>query len=171
MKKLSLILVCSFLLFGCGAKKTSKITPTPVPRTFELQEADKPEITLSSRDDGHMLYLKISKIPSFVASIEYELLYNASESGMEIEKGLGDTLKVEGTSLSRDLLLGTESCTSGCKYKYDEGITGGTLNITLVTKDNQVAPIQKSFTLKKDSKTKKFLVTLTDALSPTDTTE
>ncbi len=171
MKKLLIVFVCSLFLFGCGSKKTSKTTPTPVPRTFELQEVDKPEITLSSRDDGHMLYLKISKIPSFVASIEYELLYNASESGMEIEKGLGDTLKVEGTSLSRDLLLGTESCTSGCKYKYDEGITGGTLNITLVTKDNQVAPIQKSFTLKKDSKTKKFLVTLTDALSPTDTTE
>jgi hypothetical protein len=90
---------------------------------------------------------------------------------MEIEKGLGDTLKVEGTSLSRDLLLGTESCTSGCKYKYDEGITGGTLNITLVTKDGQVAPLQKSFTLKKDTKTKKFIVTLSDALSSTDITE
>lgn len=171
MKKLLIVFVCSLFLFGCGSKKTSKTTPTPIPRTFELQEADKPDIGLTARDDGHMLYLKISKIPNFVASIEYELLYNASESGMEIEKGLGDTLKVEGTSLSRDLLLGTESCTSGCKYKYDEGITGGTLNITLVTKDNQVAPIQKSFTLKKDSKTKKFLVTLTDALSPTDTTE
>jgi len=160
MKKILPIIFCSILLFGCTKKTTTtkKATPAPI-RTFELQEADKPDVKLTSREDGHMLYLKIDKIPNFIASIEYELLYNASEEGMEIEKGLGDTLKIEGTSLSRDLLLGTESCTSGCKYKYDEGITGGTLNLTLITKDGQSALIEKTFTLKKDTKTKKWTIT------------
>lgn len=172
MKKILPIVFCSILLFGCTKKTATikKATPAPI-KTFELQEADKPEISLTTREDGHMLYLKINKIATFVTSIEYELLYNASEEGMEIEKGLGDTLKIEGTSLSRDLLLGTESCTSGCKYKYDEGITGGTLNLTLITKDGQSAPIEKTFTLKKDTKTKKFIVTLSDAISPTSTTQ
>ena len=148
------------LLFGCGNKKTtSKITPSPVPRTFELAENEKPDIALTSRDDGHELTMKISKIPSMVTNIEYELLYNASEEGMEIEKGLGDSIKVEGTSLERKLLLGTESCTSGCKYKYDEGVTGGSLNITLITKDGQSNTIEKTFTLKKDTKTKKWIIT------------
>jgi len=161
MKKIFPIILCSILLFGCSKKtSTSKITPTPVPRTFELQENEQPEISLVPREDGHELTMKISKIIPNVANIEYELTYNASESGMEIEKGLGDSIKVEGTSIERKLLLGTESCTSGCKYKYDEGITGGNLNITLITKDNQSALIEKTFTLTQDKKSKKWTITL-----------
>lgn len=160
MKKIFPIILCSILFFGCSKKtSTTKITPTPVPRTFELQESEKPDITLTSREDGHELTMKISKIPSMITNIEYELLYKASEEGMEIEKGLGDSIKVEGTSLERKLLLGTESCTSGCKYKYDEGVSGGNLNITLITKDGQSNTIEKTFTLKKDTKTKKWTIT------------
>ncbi|HPD44941.1 MAG TPA: hypothetical protein PK131_02080 [Candidatus Woesebacteria bacterium] len=166
MKKLFLVLISAFLLFGCGLKKTTPtVTPTPASTTFELTDKEMPEINLTASDDGHWLTLKINKIPSSIVNIEYELLYRASESGLEIEKGLGDTLKVEGRSLERKLLLGTESCTNGCKYKFDENVTGGDLNLTLINQQGQTATIQKFFTLVKDKKSKKIVATLTDASS------
>jgi len=159
MKKIFIVLASSLILFGCGNKKTTTAIPTVIPRSFELQEADKPEISLTPREDGHMIYLKISKIPTFVTNLEYELIYKAVEDKLEIEKGVGDTIKVDKDSITRDLLLGTESCTSGCKYKYDEGITGGSINLTLITKDGQSATIEKTFILTKDKKTKKWTIT------------
>lgn len=159
MKKLFIVLASSLILFGCGNKKTSTAIPTEIPRSFELQKTDEPEISLTPREDGHMIYLKISKIPTFVTNLEYELIYKAVEDKLEIEKGVGDTIKVDKDSVTRDLLLGTESCTSGCKYKFDEGITGGSINITLITKDGQSATIEKSFILTQDKKTKKWTIT------------
>ena len=43
--------------------------------------------------------------------------------------------------------MGTESCTNGCKYKYDEGITGGTLSLSFVTTDGQTASYEAPFVL------------------------
>ena len=45
-----------------------------------------------------------------------------------MEKGVGDTVKLTSNSFEKDLLLGTESCTNGCKYKFDEGVVGGVLS-------------------------------------------
>ena len=138
----------TFFLSGCG-KKTSetKVEPTPVPRALELKDEEKPTISLIPRADGHELKMRIENIANFISSIEYELLYTAQDNGLEMEKGVGDTLKIEGKSIERDLLLGTASCTNGCKYKYDTGITGGTLTLTLITKDGQAATIESPFTL------------------------
>jgi hypothetical protein len=166
MKKIFIVLASSLILFGCGNKKTTTAIPTETPRSFELQEADKPEISLTPREDGHMIYLKISKIPTFVTNMEYELIYKALEDKLEIEKGVGDTIKIDKDTITRDLLLGTESCTSGCKYKFDEGITGGSINITLITKDGQSATIEKSFKLAQDKKTKKFVITIEENAVP-----
>lgn len=138
----------TLLLSGCGKKSTTgKITPTPVPRVLELKDSEKPIISLIPRADGHEIKMKIENIANFVANIEYELLYTAQDNGLEMEKGVGDTLKIDSTSLERDLLLGTASCTNGCKYKYDTGINGGTLTLTLITKDGQAATIEVPFVL------------------------
>lgn len=144
----AILVLSTFLLSGCGKKTTqNQVTPTPVPRALELKDDEKPIISLIPRADGHEIKMKIENIPNFITSIEYELLYTAQDDGLEMEKGVGDTLKIEGSSIERDLLLGTASCTNGCKYKYDTGINGGTLTLTLITKDGQVATIESPFAL------------------------
>ena len=144
----SVLIFSSFFLSACGKKKKeTKIIPTPTPRITEIKPENRPYISLIPRADGHELKLKIKKIPENISKIEYELIYTAIDNNLEIEKGLGDTIQVESDSLERDLLLGTASCTNTCKYKYDEGITGGTLSILFITKNSQVATYQTPFLL------------------------
>lgn len=154
-KKFFLILSASLLLSACGSKPVSKITPTPSPRLVEMAVADRPKITLAPRQDGHMLYLKLDKVSSEISTIEYELIYNAGENGTQIEKGLSDTIKDIQPVISRDLLLGTESCTSGCKYNFDAGVTGGTLTMTFTTKNGQVSTFTTPFALNSTADIKK----------------
>jgi hypothetical protein len=149
------IIAAGILLAGCGSKQTSKITPTPKPKLVEMPMSDRPYVSLKPRDDGHMLYLKIEKIPSNISQIEYEVLYNAVDNGSEIEKGIGDTIKEIKTNLERNLLLGTESCTNGCKYKFDTGIIGGTLTLNFIDKNGQVSTFETEFAFKSTAEIKK----------------
>ena len=150
------IILSSFFLSACG-KKTSKTTTniTPVAKTLELSDSEKPTISLIPRADGHELKLKIDNIPSQISQIEYELIYSAQDSGLEMEKGVGDTVKVTSKNVEKDLLLGTSSCTNGCKYKYDEGVTSGTLSLTFSTDNNQSLSYETPFVLKTSSDIKK----------------
>lgn len=152
MKKiitLSLITVFGFVFSACDKKPASTSTPTiiPTPRLIEIAPQDRPYISLIPRADGHELKLKINQIPQNISQIEYELLYTAVDEGNEIEKGVGDTIKVTSANIERDLLLGTASCTNGCKYKYDTGINGGTLSLTFVSQTSQISTFQTPFTL------------------------
>lgn len=163
MKKiLFLLLITSFTLSACGTKKSvTPATPTPVPRELSITEDQKPTVALTSREDGHELTLSISKINPIFSKIEYELIYTASDAGLEIEKGVSGNIEakdITNSSASRKILLGTESCTNGCKYKYDSGVNGGTLIMTLITQDNQVASLEMPFTLT-STKGKNFTVT------------
>lgn len=152
----SLILVSALLLSACTAKTTTPpVQPTPTPKLIEIPVGERPLINLTPREDGRMLFLKISEIPFSVASIEYELIYSAKDESVEIEKGLGDTIKDVKGSLERKLLLGTESCTNGCKYKYDEGVTGGTLSLKFFNSNGQVSTYESSFTLRSTADLKK----------------
>ena len=165
MKKiLFLLLVSSFFLSSCGTKKTIiSPTPTPIPRELIITDDQKPVVSLTPREDGHELTLIVSKINPLFIKIEYELIYTATDSGLEIEKGVSgnfETKDITNGSSERKILLGTESCTNGCKYKYDSGINGGSLSLTLMTKDNQVASLEMPFTLT-STKGKNFVITFT----------
>jgi len=159
MKKIILsILVFSLVLSGCGKKKTADTSQQATPTTTEMTElvlTEKPYISLIPRQDGHELKLKVTKIPSIIKQIDYELVYTAKSEGSEIEKGVGDTVKNVSSSIEKDLLLGTASCTNGCKYKYDDGVTGGTVTLTLITADNQSATIEAPFSIKSIAQVKK----------------
>lgn len=166
LSRLSVIclLFSVFVLSACGPKKTIiPLTPTPIPRELVITEDQKPIVNLTPRPDGHELTLNISKIDPIFTKIEYELIYTAVDSGLEIEKGVSgnfETKDITNGSSERKILLGTESCTNGCKYKYDSGVNGGSLNLTLITKDNQVASLEMPFTLT-STKGKNFVITFT----------
>lgn len=161
MKKyLGLILISVLLLSSCGKKTADKnsSTPTPTPRLVEMAVEDRPEISLSSRSDGHELTLKIASISSKITKIEYELTYTAVDGELEIEKGASGIIEskdISSGSVERKILLGTESCTNGCKYKYDSGVTGGTLNLTFTNQNSQISTFTTPFVLKNTAEIKK----------------
>jgi len=149
------VLASSFFLSGCGKKNTEGNSPSTNTKSTQkelvLSDSEKPIISLIPRDDGHELKLTINNIPSVVTQMEYELIYSSSEDGLVMEKGVGDSVKVSSKTIEKDLLLGTSSCTNGCKYKYDEGVSSGTLSLILYTDDNQSATYETPFILKTSS--------------------
>jgi len=152
------IVASSFFLSACGKKTTTNNDTTPTKsaqKELILSESEKPIISLIPRQDGHELKLKIDNIPSAITQIEYELIYSASENGLTMEKGVGDTVKISSKNIEKDLLLGTSSCTNGCKYKYDEGVSSGTLSLIFYTNDNQSASYETPFILKTSADIKK----------------
>ena len=146
------VLVSSTFFLSACTKKTNTTTIQPqktkeVAKQIELSENEKPYISLIPRDDGHELKFKVRDIPSKFSTAEYELIYTAEDEGLEIEKGVSGTVKLTDLAFEKDLLLGTSSCTNGCKYKYDEGITGGVLTLTLTTNDKQYITFETPFVL------------------------
>lgn len=93
--------------------------------TKDLPISERPFATLTPRADGHELHLVVTKLPTDVQSMEYELVYQV-ESG--ITQGVPGTVKDLGgkSTIERDLLLGT--CSSG-KCRYDEGVEEGTFTL------------------------------------------
>ena len=151
---LGILVILSVFIFANRKKSTlpttnTKETTTAKTETTELtlSESEKPIISLVPREDGHQLTLKITNLPPTTTSIDYELIYSSTENGLTMEKGVGDTIKEISPSIEKDLLLGTASCTNGCKYKYDEGVNSGTLSITFYTSNNQSAVYESPFVL------------------------
>lgn len=148
----AIIVSSSFLLSACGTKKTT--TPdttknTSATKKIELSAEEQPTVSLIPSTDGHTLALKVKNIPTKFTTAEYELIYTAKDQNIEIEKGVSGTIKLTGSSFEKnDLLLGTASCTNGCKYKYDEGVNGGTLTLTLITDNKEYANYETPFVLK-----------------------
>jgi hypothetical protein len=159
MKKyLSLIFIATLFLSACGKKNTTTIAPSPTPRLVELSVEDRPQISLTPRSDGHELSLKFSSISSSITKIEYELTYVAVDGNLEIEKGASGIIESKDFSsgkAQKKILLGTESCTNGCKYKYDAGITGGNLNLTFTTNNGQISTFDSPFILRTAAEVKK----------------
>lgn len=159
MKKyLILILFSLFFLSGCGKKAAPAPSPTPAPKLVELSAELRPEISLTPRADGHELYLKINKISDTISKIEYEITYLATDDNLEIEKGASGIIEsdelLSGKS-ERKILLGTESCTNGCKYKYDTGVTGGNLNLIFSLNNGQMSIFETPFILRSTADLKK----------------
>lgn len=168
----ALVLILVLVIMVVTKNKTQPQTNTNQTTTkstgeLNLTDDEKPYISLTPQSDGHRLDLKIADIPSSITEIEYDLIYTAKDENIEIEKGVGGTTKIEGNSIERELLLGTESCTNGCKYKYDEGITGGTLTLNFIANDGRAILYEAPFllTTSSDIKTNGGLSLETENLS------
>lgn len=159
MKKYLILIVFSlFFLSACGQKTAPAPSPTPAPKLAEMDVQFRPEISLTPRADGHELYLKINKISDTISKIEYEITYLATDGNFEIEKGASGIIEAEELSTGkseRKILLGTESCTNGCKYKYDTGVSGGKLNLIFSLKNGQISMFETPFILQSTADLKK----------------
>lgn len=109
----------------------------------EIPAEQRPLVSLTPSGDGHWLKLKIEKIKvEKAASLDYELLYSLPDGRTQ---GVPGTVKIDGKDIERDLLLGSES--SG-KFRYDEGVTGGTLTIRFRdSKGKLIGKLSTKFTL------------------------
>lgn len=149
-----LVVVIILGLIGGGAFFFFKSsTKAPISKMQEDEEAVKdipleqrPYISLTPRTDGHELHLSVSKIPSGIATVEYDVFYTNADG---VNQGATGSGKLNGgTTLERDILLG--SCSSG-KCKYDEGVEKGTFTLKLRdSKGKLTAKMQTDFHLQKD---------------------
>lgn len=147
--KIICLIAASLFLAACGSNTTTtKIAPTPTTKAVEMPVSQRPSISLTPSADGHYLNLKLENVPSNITSIEYQVLYDAADNGSQIEKGIGDTIKLITTTIEKSLLLGTESCTSGCKYSYDKGVIGGELTINFIDNNGQESTFDTPYVLK-----------------------
>lgn len=146
------VVISLFLFFLLSRDKKSTTNPTAknnqISKEIQLTENELPTISLIPRADGHELKFKVANISSKFSTAEYELIYTAKDGDLEIEKGVSGTITLDTNNFEKDLLLGTSSCTNGCKYKYDEGIIGGTLNLILTTDNKEYYTLETPFVLK-----------------------
>lgn len=163
MRKLLSIIVVLLILGGVGffffkGKKT--VGPLPGSSTTSTTQVPLEErsfITLTPRADGHEIKLEIQNIKN-TQTVEYELAYMAGE----FSRGTIGEAKLEGTdSLLRNLLLGSESCSGTgekkvCRYKYDEGVSEGTLTLRL-RRGSSAQKYEIAFHLQQGAEAKKGL--------------
>lgn len=127
------ILVLSVVIvFLVKGRKTE--TPNEEETVAEMPFDQRPVVSLTPKEDGHWLTMKVDKIVFPSEVIEYEVLYYTSDGRAQGIPGSAqiDSLPNGNCSdsdckvLVRELLLGSES--SG-KYRYDEGVEKGTITL------------------------------------------
>lgn len=118
----------------------------------DLPDDQKPTVALVPTSDGHYLSLKIEEINKVkgASSMDYELLWKATNAGNQTTQGTSGTVKLDGqSSYNKDLLLGSES---NGKFRYDQGVeTGG---ITLRFRDSSgklLGKVQSDFHLQSNT--------------------
>lgn len=127
-----LVIIGIILILGGGfifwrSWRVKELPPASEPEgvLIETTLEERPYIILTPSSDGHWLTIEVSRIRE-ADSLEYELLYNTASGATQ---GSINTVKLKGeSSYSKKILLGSES--SG-HYKFDEGVTQGSLTVRL----------------------------------------
>lgn len=133
--KVALVVLLVIVLFGIGAgvkfiffpKSSIVPTPTPLAEAEQLTQDKYPQPSLQFSADAHYVTVNIANLHA--ASLEYDMIYNATVKNNQIQAGVNAAAKIEGQSTySKQQLLGSES--SG-KFTYHTNIDNATLNLTL----------------------------------------
>ena len=103
-------------------------TPTPTPESVVQLPPDKqPQVSLTFSDDGHYVTVNVTDINA--DQLEYNLIYDATVKGTQINTGVSGSSKLNGvTSYSYKQLLGSES--SG-HFTYHASIKNAVMELTL----------------------------------------
>lgn len=104
-------------------------------------------LTLESQQNNQQVVMELSRVDD-IKSFEYELSYDAQESGATVSRGTfgsGPNPEEEGKGvISRVMDLGT--CSSG-KCKYDKGVTEVFLTLRVNLKNGEVGIIELTYSL------------------------
>lgn len=146
---LILIIFSSLVLAGCTSKKPDqnqgnnqvveeeKIIPK---KPIEQMVKEAPFVSMTSTADGHWINLEVKNVADKFSQIDYELIYLAGLDGNRIERGVttgGKAVDLISKGFTKKILFGSESCTNGCKYRFDENVNEGTFSFSLVGKDGK----------------------------------
>jgi hypothetical protein len=146
MKKNHLILVIALVVVliigGVGLLSRNKKdetsgekVPTVAPEV-QLPLEERPFFSLVPTSDGHWVEFKLSGINQ-AKTVEYELGYLAGGGNIPRGTKTDEAIDLNNSSFfSRKFLFGSESCSGTgesrvCRYRYDEDIVGGDINISL----------------------------------------
>jgi len=133
--KILFIVLLVIVLFGIGAgvkfaffSKSSVIpTPTPLAEAEQLSPDKHPKPSLQFSADAHYVTVNIANLHA--ASLEYDMIYDATVKNNQIQAGVNVAAKIDSQSTySKQQLLGSES--SG-KFTYHTNINNATLNLIL----------------------------------------
>lgn len=145
-KQKILLVIIALALVGVGIflvnrkskdapEETGKLPPQIQPLTIE----EMPVVRLTTKEGGHKLtlYLASQQEPTD-NKIEYELIYYLEDG---LSKGAMGEIQLENGEGEKDILLGT--CSRDI-CRYDEGVTGGEVIISL-TKNGQLHSFETKF--------------------------
>lgn len=124
------LIVASVIIYT--AKKNGGTLPTPspspIPEIVEQLAPDKqPKVNMAFSSDAHYVTVNITNISG--ASLEYNLIYDATVKGSSLQTGVNASTQLKGaTTYSKKQLLGSES--SG-KFTYHANIKNAVMELTL----------------------------------------
>jgi hypothetical protein len=120
--------------FVKNSKSSNAVVSDDEAALVEVPLDERPVVSIIPSEDGHYLKLKIDKIVvKGSAKLDYLLEYQTSN---DITQGVPGVKDLNGDkSFETDILLGTES--SG-KYRYDEGVETGNVEIKLRDKNGKL---------------------------------
>lgn len=127
-----IVLLAVFVVMRSLKSGTVSDTPTEVEVIKDLPQSQWPVLSLIPTTEdripnslGHLLKLKVQKMNvADAASLDYLLVYNTSDGG---QQGVPGTIKLTGSDIDKNLLLGSES--SG-RFRFDAGVNQGTITLT-----------------------------------------
>jgi hypothetical protein len=130
---LMVIVMVVVLVKIVGQKKTSNSEDTNQNEpeiTVNVPMEERPFVSLTPNSDGHELKLQIANLAG-ATKVKYQLGYTAGD----LERGaIGEIILSGEKNVTRNLTLG--SCSKNV-CKYDENITGGTLELSISGNKNQ----------------------------------
>lgn len=143
---LVLIIIGVFLMMrnSNSSQNTQPVAGPVEAPVLTLQPTDI-GLTLTATSNMQRATMKISKT-SDIASVDYQLSYNAEVSGQSIPRGtIGHVdVKTPGQAISQDMVFGT--CSDVCHY--DTGITQIKLIVKVTKTDGKIYQVEQALATK-----------------------
>ncbi len=137
---IGLLFIGSALFFFKGKSNNANEEGNPKPEIKALALEELPIVNLTAKNNGRELVLGIKTKQNFATleKVEYELIYYLKDG---LSRGAMGEIELSNGEGEKEILLGT--CSRDV-CRYDEGVTGGKVIITL-TKENQLHSFETNF--------------------------
>jgi hypothetical protein len=137
-----LLVVGLIVFFSTRNHQTDQAAIDQTPTTAKKQSLEleqTPIVALTAQNNSQELILSVITKDNFdFDKVEYELIYYLED---DLSRGMSGEIEMNNNRGEKEILLGT--CSSGT-CRYDEGVTGGEVIISL-TKANQLYSLSADF--------------------------